>query len=219
MYNKKTMKLNELNEEEIEYFESLEISHKKEFAKTPSIFQLMEWYPEAKQVALKNIRLHIKQYKKEIENVLKFQSNFLEKIYPVEIKKNILEATNNKEWIQSLTTRKVEEYKKEIDKLEKDKKYVLSLLNPTKKNQSIITPEIIYRVKQIPITDFIQVNRLNKTICLFHNDKNPSMHIYKESNSYHCFSCQSHGSVIDIIMKLQNIDFIGAVNYLYEKIS
>lgn len=208
-----------LNEEEIEYFESLGIAHKKEFAKAPSIFQLMEWYPEAKQTALRNIRLHIKHYKKEIENVLEFQSNFLEKVFPIEVKKNILEAIGNKEWIQGSTIRKVEEYKKEINKLEKDKKYVLSLINPIKYKQHTINTEIINRVKQIPITDFIQVGRNNKSICLFHSDKNPSMHVYKESNSYYCFTCQSHGSVIDIIMKLQNTDFIGAVHYLYEKIS
>jgi len=208
-----------LNEEEIEYFESLGIAHKKEFAKTPSIFQLMEWYPEAKQSALRNIRLHIKLYKKEIENVLKLQSNFMEKIYPLEVEKNILNAIGNKEWFQGSTARKVEEYKKEIEKLERDKKYVLSLINPTKYKQRMINAEIINRVKQIPITDFIQVGRNNKVSCLFHNDKNPSMHIYKESNSYYCFTCQSHGSVIDIIMKLQNTDFIGAVHYLYEKIS
>lgn len=208
-----------LDEKEMEYLSDLEIAHKKEFAKSPSIFQLMEWYPGAKQVALKNIRMHIKHYKKEIENVLEYQTNFIEKIYPLEVKENILRAVSRKNWIQDSTTIKVEEYKKEIERLERDKKYVLSLVNPNKHKQGVITTEIISRVKQIPITDFIQVGKNNKAMCLFHNDKNPSMHIYKESNSYYCFTCQSNGSVIDIIMKLQNTDFIGAVHYLYEKIS
>ena len=41
-------------------------------------------------------------------------------------------------------------------------------------------------------------NRLN---CPFHNDKTPSMQVYPETNTVHCFSsnCKLHGKAIDVI--------------------
>ncbi|MCD8110653.1 MAG: CHC2 zinc finger domain-containing protein [Clostridiales bacterium] len=41
----------------------------------------------------------------------------------------------------------------------------------------------------------IKVNRNGMALCPFHNDKNPSMKIYKRR--YHCFGCQADGDAID----------------------
>lgn len=38
------------------------------------------------------------------------------------------------------------------------------------------------------------------TNCIFHNDKHPSMKLYKDH--YHCFSCRAHGDVIRFTAQL-----------------
>lgn len=40
----------------------------------------------------------------------------------------------------------------------------------------------------------VSVKRSNLINCIFHNDKHPSMKLYKDH--YHCFSCGAHGDVI-----------------------
>ena len=40
----------------------------------------------------------------------------------------------------------------------------------------------------------------HKALCIFHADKDPSMHIY--TDHYHCFQCQATGDVFDFAMKV-----------------
>ena len=55
--------------------------------------------------------------------------------------------------------------------------------------------------------------------CPFHNpeghkEKSASFFIF-EDNSFHCFSCQVHGSgAIDFLMQLKNLDFVSAIHEL-----
>jgi hypothetical protein len=51
--------------------------------------------------------------------------------------------------------------------------------------------------------------------CPFHGaDKYPSMVIYNNNNTYHCFGCQRNGSSIDFVMELHGLTFRQAVEYL-----
>ena len=56
-------------------------------------------------------------------------------------------------------------------------------------------------------------NRL-KCCCPFHNEKTPSFFLNLNSNTYHCFGCNEHGSVIDFVMKKEGLDFGDAVRRL-----
>jgi hypothetical protein len=71
----------------------------------------------------------------------------------------------------------------------------------------------IKQLKLIPITNFIDF-RHNQAKCIWHDDKNPSMHYYIKSNTVHCFSCQKNGDVIDVIQQLHHFDLISALNFL-----
>lgn len=51
-------------------------------------------------------------------------------------------------------------------------------------------------------------------LCPFHNDKNPSLFLYPNTNSYYCFGCQEHGDIIDLYAKLTGADFKTAVKEL-----
>ena len=78
-----------------------------------------------------------------------------------------------------------------------------------KRQGGAITDEDIYKAKQTPISTFIKVPHSKKVQCLFHTDKVPSMHIY--NTTYHCFVCEAHGTVVDVVMKLYNVPFIEAI--------
>lgn len=56
-------------------------------------------------------------------------------------------------------------------------------------------------------------------VCLFHDDKNPSLYI-KEGNSgdsfYKCFACGESGDIISFIRKVENMTFFNALKKAYE---
>jgi len=47
----------------------------------------------------------------------------------------------------------------------------------------------------------------NKTPCPFHNDKDPSLVFYVDTNSFHCFGCKASGDVITLIQMLEEINY------------
>jgi len=104
-----------------------------------------------------------------------------------------------------------EEHTEELNKL----KLQLKLLEPRDETSCFITPQDIALAKLVPISNFIKVPASKKSICLFHADSQPSMHIY--GTTYHCFTCSAHGSTIDIVMKLRNLSFTNAVKFLINK--
>lgn len=53
-----------------------------------------------------------------------------------------------------------------------------------------------------------------KACCPFHNEKTPSFFINLNTQTYHCFGCDEHGSVFDFVMKKEGIDFSSAVRKL-----
>lgn len=55
--------------------------------------------------------------------------------------------------------------------------------------------------------------------CPFHGEKTPSFHITKDSRSFHCFGCGVSPDVIDLTMRMEDLDFTGAVRRLNEVFS
>jgi len=54
----------------------------------------------------------------------------------------------------------------------------------------------------------------NFALCINHQDTKPSM--YCKKNFAHCFVCGWTGSAIDVVMKLEGLDFVAAVKRLNE---
>lgn len=46
-----------------------------------------------------------------------------------------------------------------------------------------------------------------KGCCPFHNEKTPSFYVNDDKQFYHCFGCGAHGSVIDYVMRHDNLSF------------
>ncbi len=51
-------------------------------------------------------------------------------------------------------------------------------------------------------------------LCPFHSEKTPSFQVSADKQLYHCFGCGEGGSVIQFIMKIENLDFVEAVKFL-----
>lgn len=106
-----------------------------------------------------------------------------------------------------------EKYEAELIQL----KMRIRMYTPLKEGEvsTLLSAGDIAMAKLIPISTFIKVPVHNKAVCLFHIDKQPSMHVY--GTTYHCFTCSAHGSVIDIVMKIKNCSFTQAVRFLIGK--
>ncbi len=88
-----------------------------------------------------------------------------------------------------------------------------------------LTPEFLELIKQSnPIedvmTEYVELKRAGGDyvcVCPFHADKNPSCHIYVNSQSFHCFGCGAGGDVINFLRLINNYDFIDSVKALADR--
>lgn len=158
----------------------------------PSIYELMRDYPSASHLLKRTIKKHIDDLNLDLE-LLRIQHQSTRS----DIQLGFIEALT-------------QEKELELRQLRSQ----LKMLTPRSASgvALAITANDIWKAKQVPIALLIKVNRAHKAVCLFHGDKDPSMHVY--NTNYHCFSCGAHGTAIDIVMKLHNIPFIDAVKRL-----
>lgn len=101
--------------------------------------------------------------------------------------------------------------------------FILDLPNLTKAQKDYdwhikLTPKENIDIDQIKQTrkigEFVTLGRNGFVNCPIHNEKTPSFKSNKEETLWHCFGCGEGGSVIDLIMKLQNLSFIEAIKFL-----
>ena len=60
----------------------------------------------------------------------------------------------------------------------------------------------------------LRPNRSGFVCCFLHNEKTPSMKVYKGNGGYHCFGCGAHGSIIDFVMQYFGLNFQDAISKL-----
>ena len=51
-------------------------------------------------------------------------------------------------------------------------------------------------------------------LCPFHNEKTPSFYVVEDKGFFHCFGCGAHGDAIGFLMRVDNLDFVEAVERL-----
>ena len=64
---------------------------------------------------------------------------------------------------------------------------------------------------------YITLNRKGANFwacCPFHNEKTPSFSLKQDGQFFKCFGCGESGNVITLVMKMENVDFITAVEIL-----
>lgn len=90
------------------------------------------------------------------------------------------------------------EYPKEIFREKKEKK--------PKKELSAFQKELMKKLPIIKIAKEIglKVDSKGKSLCPFHNDTDPSLKFYKNTNSFFCFGCKKGGNVIKFIKLIKD---------------
>lgn len=54
-------------------------------------------------------------------------------------------------------------------------------------------------------------------LCPFHKEKTPSFAVTSDRQIYHCFGCGEGGNIIKFIMKIENISFKEAIEFLADR--
>ena len=89
-----------------------------------------------------------------------------------------------------------------------------------------ITPEFVQELKfrnkiDEVISSYVNLKRAGSNLtglCPFHSEKTPSFTVFLGTDSYHCFGCGAGGDVITFIMAAENLDYIGAIEFLCNRV-
>lgn len=54
-------------------------------------------------------------------------------------------------------------------------------------------------------------------LCPFHSEKTPSFTVFPATKSFYCFGCGAGGDVVTFIQKIENLDYVGALEYLAKR--
>ena len=89
-----------------------------------------------------------------------------------------------------------------------------------------ITPEFIDDLKfrnriEDVISTYVTLKRAGSRLvglCPFHSEKTPSFTVFTDTNSYHCFGCGAGGDVITFVMAAENLDYLGALEFLCNRV-
>ncbi|GAA4939258.1 DNA primase [Actinomycetospora succinea] len=77
------------------------------------------------------------------------------------------------------------------------------------------------RVDEV-IGEYVALRRASagsvKGLCPFHDEKTPSFNVRPTHGTFHCFGCGEGGSVIDFLMKIEQLGFVEAVEKLADRI-
>lgn len=94
---------------------------------------------------------------------------------------------------------------------------------PALQSTNSLVRDRIQRIKmEVPIESVIQkyVNLIPSGFatllarCPFHNDRTPSLAVYLQTGTYHCFGCRAHGDVISFVRAMENLSFAQALDAL-----
>ncbi len=53
--------------------------------------------------------------------------------------------------------------------------------------------------------------------CPFHSEKTPSFTVYTQDPHFYCYGCGAGGDVITFVMRIENLDYLGAVEFLADR--
>ncbi len=81
-----------------------------------------------------------------------------------------------------------------------------------------IIEEIRYRCDiEDVIGSYVTLKRAGSNrggLCPFHSEKTPSFTVFPATKSFYCFGCGAGGDVITFIQKIENLDYVGSLEFL-----
>ena len=199
-------KYNLFTEDEIAYYDTLEPPRQKNL----SFQELLEIFPGNKGVIKNKLMEEIRQWQDDLEEGERIKRE-TDRIIAVE------GHPANDDWWRGVA---YELYVRPLtegrEKMIKRNYFKLGLLKRKGDEEAVvgkITELDIEKAKSVPIENFIEMGRDRKALCLWHDDRRASLHIYP-NNGFFCFVCSQSGDVIDVVMKLRGIGFLEAVKFL-----
>ncbi len=70
------------------------------------------------------------------------------------------------------------------------------------------------------ISSYVTLKRAgshSQGLCPFHNEKSPSFTVFANTQSFYCFGCQAAGDAVTFIRKIENLDYVEALNFLAKR--
>ena len=196
-----------------EQFEAL-LGRESEWEKTLpnyTLRELIEIYPGSEKAARRGIKTKMKEAQAQLSSLGEYRDTFHNTVINKAHFKDqpgLIKLLNEKidDYTQTYE-RKIKKYAFQINWLDS-----LGKGSTVRTNKNGVTPEQIARAKEVPIDSLVKVNRARKAICVFHDEKNASLHVYRDH--VFCFSCQKAGDAIDVYQALNGCDFKTAVRAL-----
>lgn len=89
----------------------------------------------------------------------------------------------------------------------------------------LIPPAIIEEIKfrndiESVVSQYVNLKPAGSNLlglCPFHSEKTPSFTVFKNTQTCYCFGCGSGGDVVTFIMKMENLDYVGALEFLAKR--
>lgn len=171
-----------------------------------SLKELIDIYPGSEKDARRGLASKMKEVKEQSQGLNTFREVWHSTVIN---EANFRDQPDLRDFLEERCAAYLEEYEAEMKKLH----YVMKSLDTTPEQVATsdgVTDEMIALAKQVPITSLMKVSRAHTTPCLWHNDKNPSLHVYKDNHAF-CFVCHKKVDAIDVYMQLNNLPFTEAV--------
>ena len=70
------------------------------------------------------------------------------------------------------------------------------------------------------ISSYVNLKRAGSNyqgLCPFHSEKTPSFTVFPNTETFHCFGCGAGGDVISFIMRAENLEYMGALEFLAKR--
>ncbi|MBE6671727.1 MAG: DNA primase [Ruminococcaceae bacterium] len=90
----------------------------------------------------------------------------------------------------------------------------------------LIPPAIIEEIKfrndiESVVSSYVNLKPAGSNLiglCPFHSEKTPSFTVFKNTQTCYCFGCGSGGDVVTFIMKMENLDYVSALEFLAKRV-
>lgn len=90
----------------------------------------------------------------------------------------------------------------------------------------LIPPAVIEEIKyrndiESVVSSYVNLKPAGSNLiglCPFHSEKTPSFTVFKNTQTCYCFGCGSGGDVVTFIMKMENLDYVGALEFLAKRV-
>lgn len=67
------------------------------------------------------------------------------------------------------------------------------------------------------ISQYVSLKRAGSNLvgcCPFHSERTPSFTVFRNAENFYCFGCGAGGDVITFVMKMENVDYMTAIEHL-----